>query len=87
MAALETALGLVLGACGRDLAGEQLGHALIALLSKKPLGFGLMQLGLIDGVIQRDERRASLHRRAFLEMNLVDATGDLRADHHGLIGA
>ncbi len=80
----EIALGFVLRAAASEFAREQFADALIALRGELLLRLGLVQLGLIDRIVEGDEGRALLDLRAFGEINLLDAAGDLRADHHRL---
>jgi hypothetical protein len=41
------------------------------LLGQELLGFGLVELGLIDRIVEDDERRAPLDMRALLEMPAI----------------
>ncbi len=82
----EIRRGLV-GRLGRRVfAAEELGGALVGLLGKLELGLGIGELGAIDRIVEREERRALLDRLAFLEVDLLETAGNLRADRHRFIG-
>ena len=87
--------GVVHGEIGGRLVGrlgggvfvaEQLRGALVGLLGELELGLGVGELRLIDRIVEGEERRALIDRLAFLEMDFLEAAGDLRADRHRLVG-
>ncbi len=71
---------------GRVFAAEQLAGSLVGLLGELELGLGVGELGAIDRIVEREERRALLDRLTLLEMDLLEAAGNLRADGDRLVG-
>src|SRR4030095_16986293 len=58
----------------------------MGLLGELELGLGIGELGAIDRIFEREERRSLLDRLAFLEMDLLEPPWDFRADRNRLVG-
>ncbi|MCY1552210.1 hypothetical protein D9M68_885920 [compost metagenome] len=74
-----------LGIAGAAL--EQHLRALMVFLRQIEIGPRLGQFGTGDCIIQADQQGSARNRLAFAEMQGGQASFDLRADHHRLIGA
>src|SRR3546814_10401051 len=58
----------------------------LILFAETKTGFGLRQLGFVDGIVEADEQIALLDALAFVEMDPGDAARYLRPDDDGFVG-